>query len=345
MAVSFDFRRRLGSGYFGEVWHAIDTGLGCEIALKCIPRDKVLNQKNFYQEAQVLKASEHPNIVKVYDTGQLEDGRIYVSMEYLRNGSLEDEAQGAFVPLSRAKCLMIDVLRGLAYAHYQGIVHRDIKPANILIGDANEGKLSDFGLALPDIKRLDLSYLKTYQYILHLAPEVNKIRDYSQLSDIYACGATFYRLVNGDEYLPQVGLAHARTMAASGDFPPRDKYRDFISRSFRRIINIALNVDPSLRYQTADKMRRAIEQQVVNVDWDETALQDGVLWEGKGHNGMFYEVRKIQRNPKNWIIETRKGRDRQHMRRITKLCLSGLSKKQASQNSRRILQNFVTGRA
>lgn len=157
MAVSFDFKRRLGSGYFGEVWQAVDTGLGCEVALKCIPPDKIINQGNFFQEAQVLKASEHANIVQVYDTGTLSDGRIYVSMEYLAKGSLEDEARGAPIALSRAKRLMVDVLRGLGHAHDQGIVHRDVKPANILIGDAGQGKLSDFGLALPDISTTTLS--------------------------------------------------------------------------------------------------------------------------------------------------------------------------------------------
>ena len=109
MAVSFDFKKRLGAGYFGEVWHAIDTGLGCEIALKCIPQDKVINKKNFYQEAQTLKAAEHPNIVSVTETGQFNDGQIYVVMEYLKNGSLEDETQGAFLNLSRAKRLMVDI--------------------------------------------------------------------------------------------------------------------------------------------------------------------------------------------------------------------------------------------
>lgn len=81
MAVSFDFRRRLGSGYFGEVWEAIETGLDHTVALKCIPPDRIINQDNFFQEAQVLKTSEHPNIVRVNDTGVLEDGRVYVSME------------------------------------------------------------------------------------------------------------------------------------------------------------------------------------------------------------------------------------------------------------------------
>ena len=65
MAPSFDFKKRLGSGYFGEVWLAVDTGLNYECALKCIPPDKVINKDNFYQEAQVLKAAEHPNIIKV----------------------------------------------------------------------------------------------------------------------------------------------------------------------------------------------------------------------------------------------------------------------------------------
>ncbi len=92
-------------------------------------------------------------------------------MEYLPNGSLEDEAQGAPVPLPRAKRLMIDVLRGLGHAHEQGIVHRDIKPANIMIGQAGQGgSLSDFGLALPDMTGLDLSQLKQYQYLIASRP-------------------------------------------------------------------------------------------------------------------------------------------------------------------------------
>jgi len=91
MSAGFDFKKRLGSGYFGEVWYVIDTGLQCERAVKLIPPDKVINQKNFYQEAQVLKAAEHPNIVTVFETGEMDDGRIYVAMEYLENGSLEDD--------------------------------------------------------------------------------------------------------------------------------------------------------------------------------------------------------------------------------------------------------------
>lgn len=345
MAVSFDFRRRLGSGHFGEVWHAIDTGLGCEIALKCIPPDKIVNQANFFQEAQALKSSEHANIVRVYDTGVLNDGRIYISMEYLSRGSLEDEAQGAPVPLSRAKRFMIDALRGLGHAHRQGIVHRDVKPANILIGFAGEAKLSDFGLALRDLRNLNVAQLKQYQYFLHLAPEVRGVQDYTELSDIYAAGVTLYRLVNGDSYLPQVTPAQAQAQARRGKFPPRNHYRDFIPQALRRMINKAMNVDPALRYRSADIMRHALEHQTLLVDWSESVAPTICKWTGVDANNVHYVIEKAQQNNRRWSVETRRERSSQTWRRIGKLCFSEMRKQDADKRARRILQDFVNGSA
>lgn len=343
MTVSFDFKKRLGSGYFGEVWHAIDTGLNAECALKCIPKDKVINQANFFQEAQVLKAAEHANIVSVKDTGELTDGRIYVAMEYLRKGSLEDEASGGYIKLSRAKQLMIDLLRGLQYAHSKDIVHRDIKPANILIGNGNEGKLSDFGLALPEISKLDLTSVKQYQYILHLAPEVSKFSDYTYLSDIYACGVTFYRLVNGDSYLPSVPPSVARTMALAGDFPDRTKYRSFIPRNFRQVINTAMNVDPAKRYKTAEEMRRAIEKLVVCIDWNEDIMPKGMRWTGK--NNKCYEILIQGSSPKEWSMEVKKGKTASTLRRDNGLCIETAKKSGVEKEASKLLQDLVLGKA
>ncbi|MBI1954952.1 MAG: serine/threonine protein kinase, partial [Acidobacteria bacterium] len=240
MAGQFDFHERLGAGNFGEVWLVTDTGLNAERALKVIPPDKVLNKQNFFQEAQLLKAVEHPNIVRVHETGSLADGRLYVAMEYLSKRSLEDEAKGSYIPLTRAKRLMIDVLRGLGYAHSKDVIHRDIKPANILVGDSSEGKLSDFGLAVPsglDLKGLGV---KDYAYTLHLAPEVKSPNDYTVLTDIYACGVTLYRLVNGDTFLPTIPPAEVLKLARQGKFPDRTAYRDFVPRPLRLITNRAL---------------------------------------------------------------------------------------------------------
>lgn len=343
MAVSFDFKKRLGSGYFGEVWLVTDTGLGCDYALKCIPPHKVINQNNFYQEAQVLKSAEHTNIVRVQETGVLGDARIYVAMEFLENGSLEDEASGAYVKLSRAKRLMIDVLRGLEYAHSKGIIHRDIKPANILIGNAGEGKLSDFGLAVPDFTTLKTANLKPYQYILHLAPEVMSFTDYTQLSDIYACGVTLYRLVNGDSFLPQVDIPQARMLALSGKYPDRENYREFIPRSLKSIINKAMEVDPDNRYKSSAEFRHALEQVVLDIDWEETKLQNGIQWIGQKASIQYYLTRTQISNTR-WSVIVKKGRDLASLRKDNTLSRENVSEKIAIAHSKKVLQGLVSAK-
>lgn len=343
MTVRFDFKKRLGAGYFGEVWYAINLGLNSECALKCIPPDKIINKNNFYQEAQTLKAAEHANIVAVSETGELDDKRIFVVMEYLPKGSLEDEAKGGYVPLSRAKKLMIDVLRGLSHAHSKKIVHRDIKPANIMIGNQNEGKLSDFGLALPDIKSLDLAALKKYQYIRHLAPEVVTFQDFTELADIYACGVTLYRLVNGDSYLPAVPPNLARIMATKGEFPDRNKYRGFVPASLKKVINKAMAVDPADRYQTAEEMRRALENIKVAVDWEENLLINGKQWIGTT-NGIELEVERTRQKNGNWQVVVKKRHKGKAMRRDSSMSKNDLNEKQAMREAYRILQKFVNGK-
>ncbi len=340
MAASFDFLKRLGAGYFGEVWHALDTGLGCEVALKCIPPDKIINSTNLHQEAQTLKASEHANIVRVTETGTLDDGRVYVSMEYLPKGSVEDEASGALLGLPRAKKLMTDVLRGLGHAHRQGIVHRDVKPANIMIGNSNEGKLSDFGLAVPDIGSVDASQFKQYQYRLHLAPEVRGFTDYTPVSDVYACGITLYRLVNGDTYLPSIDLAEATLRARRGEFPPRDTYREFVPSSLRGMINKALSVDPSDRYQTADEMRHALEQQKLLVSWQERKTPRGTIWFGEGVSGRKFRLSLSRDNNSMWDIEFKTGKHGT-LRRKSSDCHNSLTEAKGAQVARRILHRVT----
>ncbi|HEX04868.1 MAG TPA: serine/threonine protein kinase, partial [Bacteroidetes bacterium] len=325
-------------------WLAIDLGLCSECAVKCIPPDKVINKDNFYQEAQTLKAAEHPNIVAVTETGELDDNRIYVVMENLPNGSLEDEAQGGYIPLSRAKKLMIDVLRGLSHAHAKNIVHRDIKPGNIMIGNNNEGKLSDFGLAIPDINTLDLSAVKGYQYILHLAPEVNKFSEYTELADIYACGVTLYRLVNGDNYLPAIAPKKARKLAKKGEFPDRTSYRGFIPAAMKKIINKAMSIDPNDRYQSAEEMRRALEQVQVAVDWEENILANGRQWIGIS-GGKNIEVDRIKQKNGKWEVIVKKGNKGKQLRKDNAACKADLNKKQAMRAAYRILQRFVSGKA
>jgi serine/threonine protein kinase len=342
MAAKFDFIRRLGAGHFGEVWLATETGLAVQRAVKLIPPDKIISSSNFFQEAQLLKRVEHPSIVRVEDTGTLSDGTIYVAMEYLKKGSLEDEAKGSYVPLSRTKRLMIDVLRGLEYAHSQGIIHRDIKPANILIGDGLQGKLSDFGLAITKGSVSKAIGVKDYAYLIHLAPEITSIDDYSVLSDIFACGVTFYRLVNGDRYLPQLPFDRVRERIAEGTYPDRNHYRDFVPRPLRRVINKAMSVDPSCRYQSAEALRHALEKVLTLANWNEQILSDGLRW-SLGRENECVEIESVKLPSGKHSVQTRKGRSKHTLRRVTSLCRYNISENEAVKFCQTVLQGFVAG--
>jgi serine/threonine-protein kinase len=343
VAASFDFIKRLGSGYFGVVWKVRDTGLNAIRALKLIPPDKVLDPNNFSLEAQTLQAVKHSNVVEVLETGHMHDGRVYVAMEYLEKGSLEDEASGAFVKLTRAKRVMVDVLRGLEHAHFSSIVHRDIKPGNIMIGDSSEGKLSDFGLALPvNVSPLSLG-VKAYNYLMHLAPEVRRSGIYTERADLYACGVTLYRLVNGDKYLPFVPVPKLSALVAAGKFPDRSKYREFVPRSLRIVINKAMNVDPNNRFVNAREMRHALEQVAINMNWDERVLPDGMQWIS-GWNERCYEVVRRQIGTNRWSVTVRKGRSKRTLRINNQLSLVADTKAAAEKRSSRVLQDFVLGR-
>ncbi len=345
MTSQFEFQKRLGSGYFGEVWLAFDIGLGMHQAVKLISPSKVINPKNIFQESQILKSAENPNVVKVIAAGIRPDGQIYVSMEYLPRGSVEDEAKGGYLHLTRAKRLMIDVLRGLEHAHSKGILHRDIKPANILIGESSEGKLSDFGLALP-ISELEYSIqnLKDYAYFFHQAPEVYKDRKYSIASDIYSCGITLYRLVNGDTYLPKIDdLDTLGSLIEEGKFPKRDYYRDFIPRSLKMVINKAMNLKPEDRFGSAQEMRHALEQVFINKNWAEKALPNGIKWTCSWKEDKYYEITKTLMD-KKWSIIVKRGTSKVTARNDNKLSKSNLIKKEADSLAKRLLQDFVTGK-
>jgi serine/threonine protein kinase len=341
--VSFDFKKRLGAGHFGEVWLVIDTCLNVTRALKLIPPTKVLDPNNVFAEAQILKAVEHANIVKVEEAGYLEDGRIYVAMEYLPKGSLEDETKGSYVDLTRAQRIMGDALRGLQKAHETGILHRDIKPANILIGDLNEGRLSDFGLAIPKNTNLRSLGVKDYAYVLHLAPEVIVKTDYSVRSDIYAAGVTLYRLINGDSYLPAVSDAELASAILNREYPNRTHYREFIPRPLRTLVNRAIEVAPAKRFATADEMRHALERIPFKMNWNEQRLGNGFRW-SSGWNGRCYEVTRVVQSDRTWSVQTRKGPSANALRRINRLCAHSLSKAEAERMTRRILQDYVLGR-
>lgn len=272
--------RRLGGGYFGEVWLVHDRALNRLVAVKFVRPDRIHDPTNFYHEPQTLVELEHRHIVKVFEAGTLQDGRLYVSMEYLASGSVEDKYSGGVVPLGDALRLVADACYGVEHAHASGYVHRDIKPANLLLDGKGRVKVSDFGLAS---KTNQQGFASPVGYVAHLAPEIVAGGESSPLADVYALGVTAYRLVNGDAYLPDPSALGETLEDAivSGRYPDRTRHRAYVPQSVRRLLSKAMAVDPGKRYKSAAELRHGIEKVIPLVSWGEVPTGAEAAWEGE----------------------------------------------------------------
>lgn len=187
----------VGEGAMGVVYCAMDSMLNRRVAIKvmsdAIAQDKDLRER-FLREAQAAGSLQHPNVVTIYDFGEV-DGHLYIAMEYVEGEDLEDLLGSKIpLPLEARIELVIGVLHGLAFAHKRGVVHRDIKPANIRVDGEGKARIMDFGiahLASSDMTRTGMM-LGTPSY---MAPEQILGGPVSPATDIFSVGAVLYELL------------------------------------------------------------------------------------------------------------------------------------------------------
>jgi serine/threonine protein kinase len=335
-----DYERleRLGAGNFGEVWLAYDRALAVRRAVKYIPKSRIQDPTNFYKEPQTLMALRHENIVRVEDAGRASDGTLYVAMEYLPRGSVEDVFRGRPIPLTRAFAILEDVCWALEFAHQQGYIHRDIKPANILIAQNNKGKLSDFGLATKVPRGGTAS---PYGYLTHVAPEALRTGKTSKSSDIYALGVTAYRLINGDAFLPNASdPSDIQDLILAGDYPDRDHYRPYIPNKVKRIINQCMAIRKSDRFGSASEFRRALETIRIHCNWRLRRRRRVVTYVTKIGSATYKVVIKPDRSD-HFSISTTKTVESGSERRITNDCYLRLTLAQMKRRLRQILPRYV----
>ena len=263
----------------------LDRAVGQERAVKIVQPDRVHDQTNFYGEPQILIQLRHEHIVAVHDAGRMTNGALYISMEYLPDGSVEDRYRGGVAPVAAALQVISEACRGLEFAHAQGFIHRDIKPANLLLG-GGIARVSDFGLAT----RVDAQGVASpVGYVAHLASEVIASDETSVASDVYALGVTLYRLLNGDSFLQtSADLPNGLEAAIlNGDYPDRTRFREYIHDPLRRVVRKALTVDPDRRTPSAAALRHDLERVWPRVSWFELASTSLRRWHGESSRHTF----------------------------------------------------------
>jgi serine/threonine protein kinase len=205
----------LGRGAMSSVWLAQDEELGRRVAVKMLAPSA--DRARFEREARAAAALSHPNICSLYDYGEA-DGRPYMVLEYLPNGSLEDRLKDGPLPDSESLRIATEMAAGLAHAHERDLVHRDLKPANVLFDAEDRAKIADFGIA-----RMGGSgtlteagtVLGTASYI---SPEQASGRPAGSQSDVYSFGVILFRMLTGR--LPFVSTNAMELVRMHRDDPP-----------------------------------------------------------------------------------------------------------------------------
>ncbi|MEZ4368757.1 MAG: serine/threonine-protein kinase [Kofleriaceae bacterium] len=191
--------RTLGQGAMGIVYHAHDTNLEREVAIKALESSLKSHPdalRFFIEEAKALAQLHHPNIVSVFDQ-TTDAGEQYLVMEFVKGKTLEDIIMDrGTLPLGEALDITDQLCAGLAYAHGRRVIHRDIKPANIFVSDEGVVKLGDFGLARV-MRELSIRKTEIRGTPLYMAPEQITGTNVSAKSDLYAVGGTLFTMLCG----------------------------------------------------------------------------------------------------------------------------------------------------
>ena len=247
----------LGRGGMGRVFLAEDTRLGRQVALKILDQAHLAShasRERLRQEARAAAQLRHPGIATVYVLEEIGE-ELCLAVEYIRGRTLRDWMDEPDRPLDAAVTLARQVAAALAAAHDQGVVHRDLKPENVMVDDAGQARILDFGIArLMDAdesaQRLtDPGF--TIGTPAYMAPEQLQGEAVDRRADLFAFGILLYELVTGVH--PFQGPTRTATQARilTADAPPLARYRGPVPALLQRVVSRCLQKAPGDRYQQA----------------------------------------------------------------------------------------------
>ncbi|SEG04991.1 serine/threonine protein kinase [Actinacidiphila yanglinensis] len=296
----YRLEEQLGGGGFGQVYAALDEGLGRRVAVKVLTlraewaeHERMERQGRFRREALAAAALGHPNVATVHDAGE-HDGRPFLVMELLAGrdfGQVLLERGG--LPVADVLAYGAQIAAGLQHAHEHGLVHRDVKPENLMLLPGGVVKICDFGLVAqrdPEPARFTDPHA-VMGSPPYLSPEQAQGREVTAQSDLYSLGCVLYALLaEGPPFSAGnvIGYAYAHVHEA----PERiERRRTEVTADLAHLVHGLLAKDPADRPATAREVEGRLRalQHPSPAPRTPTALDSGtrqVVWalleEGEG---------------------------------------------------------------
>ena len=191
--------RMIGRGGMGEVYlvERADGGFAQQAAIKLLHGDAARHAQRFEEERRILAQLSHPNIARLLDGG-VHGARAWMAMEYIEGQGITEHCRARALPLPARLKLFHQVCAAVAHAHASLIIHRDLKPSNILVNDAGQVKLLDFGIAKLIDPNAAARATQTAAFTPdHAAPEQVEGGRITTATDLYALGVVLYEMLGG----------------------------------------------------------------------------------------------------------------------------------------------------
>ena len=266
----------------GEVYQAHDARLNRDVAIKVLPKSLSADPERllrFEQEAKVVAALNHPNILSIYQMGT-HGGSPYLVLELLEGRTLTEVLRRGPLPLRETINYGVQIAHGLAAAHDKGIVHRDLKPDNLFVTNQGRVKILDFGLAKPTPHADLVNQAPTITIpgtvmgtVGYMAPEQVRGMRIDQRSDIFALGAILCEMVVGRQTFERPTSADTISAILNEEPPPISQLTPETPVALERVVRRCLEKAPGQRFHSASDLAFALEALAEPADASSSSAQ------------------------------------------------------------------------
>ena len=256
----YEIVEKIGEGGYSTVYRGFDPLIKRSVAIKsCSSADREVRER-FYREAEIAGNLDHPNIIRIYDL-ILDNDTPYLVQEFLDGEDLDDRIERREISAFSEKLYhLIQISRGLAYAHKRGVIHRDIKPTNVRVLEDGTAKILDFGIAKLAHYSSNLTQAgMAVGTAAYLAPEQIRGEKAGPATDIFSFGVLAYELLTLVRPFGRETISATFYQTLNSEPAPVTAHWPDCPTEVVAVISKCLHKDPTRRFSSCDEVRDQLE--------------------------------------------------------------------------------------